>query len=388
MKSLKNTKLVNKNFLIFLAPNFLKMGIDLIDEYKKNNSNSKIYVLCHGPREVYNTAKKYLTNKISGIWDIEEFEKNCSLNDDINYEEIDNKMGKGYLAKIISSDRSIGYGFVRGSIPRESHLKEKVQLNSFEYPSIISIKLFEFIEKIIQDTKPQIVFCYAVASAASLIVSDLCKKNNVFYTTIKSTRIKDYFFIDTHYMTAFEEIQKEYNIKNRIYFDKEKASEIYFNFINQPTMPSYQIRKISFIRKNQFTIMFLKLLKNFLKFMVSYISSKNYEFFRLKRSYMEFIFSLKKMLISKKTFRDTLPKNKKFIYFSLQVEPEASTSIFSPHCTDQISVVEGLAKAAPSDMFIIVKENMYMLGRRSNNYYKILKNHYRALQKFRHKACV
>ena len=118
---------MNKDFIIFLAPNFLRMGIDLVNEYKKNNQNSKIYILCHGPRDVYNLAYSKLNKIISGIWDIEEFEKNCVLDEDVDFEQIDNKMGSGYLAKIISSDRSIGYGLVRGSIPRESHLKQMVK---------------------------------------------------------------------------------------------------------------------------------------------------------------------------------------------------------------------------------------------------------------------
>lgn len=362
---------MNKDFIIFLAPNFLKMGIDLVNKYKKNNPKAKIYILCHGPKEVYNLAYKKLNQIIDGIWDIEEFEKNCSLEDNEDLEKIDMKMGSGYLAKIITSDRSIGYGFVRGSIPRESHMKEKVKKNNFIHPSILAYKIFSFIENIIDKNKPQVAFSYAVASAASLIFADLCKKNNITYTTIKSSRIQDYFFIDTDYMAKFEEINKEYNKENRDFFNKTLSNRIYNEYYTNPSMPSYQLRKVSFINQNKILIAFLRFLKNFLKYISLKIIGSRYEFFRVRRSFVEFYFLFRKNIISKNTFSNKIP-NKKFIYFSLQVEPEASTSIFSPFNTDQISVIENLSKSAPSDMYILVKENIFMLGRRSKDYYKII----------------
>lgn len=362
---------MNKDFIIFLAPNFLKMGIDLVNKYKINNPHAKIYILCHGPREVYNLAFKRLNKIIDGIWDIEEFENNCSLDDNQDLKKIDAKMGSGYLAKVISSDRSIGYGLVRGSFPRESHIKEKVKKNNFIYPSILAFKIFNYLEKIIDKNKPQVAFGYAVASAASLIFADLCKKNNITYTTIKSTRIQDYFFIDTDYMAKFEEINKEYNKKGRDYFNKSLSNKIYDEYYTNPSMPSYQLRKIVFINQNKILIAWLRFIKNFVKYITLKIINSNYEFFRVRRSFIEFYFLIKKNLISKNTFSKIIPK-KKFIYFSLQVEPEASTSIFSPFNTDQISAIENLSKSAPSDMYVLVKENIFMLGRRSKDYYKII----------------
>jgi hypothetical protein len=46
--------------------------------------------------------------------------------------------------------------------------------------------------------------------------------------------------------------------------------------------------------------------------------------------------------------------------------------VLSPYHTDQISVIESLAKSAPADMVIVVKEHKPMLGKRPANFYKVI----------------
>ena len=61
-----------------------------------------------------------------------------------------------------------------------------------------------------------------------------------------------------------------------------------------------------------------------------------------------------------------------FIYFPLHVDPEASTMVLAPWHTDQLAVVESLAKAAPAHMRVVVKEHSPMLGRRPRGFYRQL----------------
>lgn len=50
-------------------------------------------------------------------------------------------------------------------------------------------------------------------------------------------------------------------------------------------------------------------------------------------------------------------KNEKFLYFPLQTEPEAKILITNPFYTDQITIIENIAKSIPIDYILYVKEH-------------------------------
>ena len=64
--------------------------------------------------------------------------------------------------------------------------------------------------------------------------------------------------------------------------------------------------------------------------------------------------------------------NKKFIYFPLHVDPESSTMILTPMLSNQLNMIDLISKSLPSDMVLVVKEHIPMIGRRKNSFYKIL----------------
>ncbi len=71
---------------------------------------------------------------------------------------------------------------------------------------------------------------------------------------------------------------------------------------------------------------------------------------------------------------NALPRfGESYVLFAMQVEPEVSTSVFAPYCTDQVGVVEDIARGLPVDTVLYVKEHPVMMGRRSVKDYQRLK---------------
>src|SRR5690606_1731961 len=62
--------------------------------------------------------------------------------------------------------------------------------------------------------------------------------------------------------------------------------------------------------------------------------------------------------------------DKKFILYTLHVDPEASTMVISPYQTNQLTVIEAIAKSKAIDQILIVKEHLTMIGRRPKDYYE------------------
>ncbi len=70
--------------------------------------------------------------------------------------------------------------------------------------------------------------------------------------------------------------------------------------------------------------------------------------------------------------RDILKKNERFIYFPLQLQPEASTGAVSPLIMNQIYVIENISKAMPLGFTLIVKEHPVAIGMREQNFYRLV----------------
>jgi hypothetical protein len=61
-----------------------------------------------------------------------------------------------------------------------------------------------------------------------------------------------------------------------------------------------------------------------------------------------------------------------FAYFPLHVDPEASTMVAAPMHTDQLAVVEAVAKSLPMGLNLVVKEHIPMCGLRPPGFYERL----------------
>ena len=67
--------------------------------------------------------------------------------------------------------------------------------------------------------------------------------------------------------------------------------------------------------------------------------------------------------------------SKKFVYFPLHLQPEATTIVCAQKYEKQLYFIDNLAKSVPADTMIYVKEHYSFLGSRENEFYKTLKNY-------------
>ncbi|CAN5368919.1 hypothetical protein BH23GEM2_BH23GEM2_21290 [soil metagenome] len=58
-----------------------------------------------------------------------------------------------------------------------------------------------------------------------------------------------------------------------------------------------------------------------------------------------------------------------YLYFPLQVDPEASMMVCAPYRTNQLALIEDLAKAMPAGFKLLVKDHAPMLGGRPDGFY-------------------
>jgi Capsule polysaccharide biosynthesis protein len=74
-------------------------------------------------------------------------------------------------------------------------------------------------------------------------------------------------------------------------------------------------------------------------------------------------------------FEREVVKGKK-IYFPLHVQPEFTIDVRAPFCTNQLALIENIAKSVPSGYHLVVKDHPGMRGSRPLNYYSELRKFY------------
>ena len=79
---------------------------------------------------------------------------------------------------------------------------------------------------------------------------------------------------------------------------------------------------------------------------------------------------------SENTLFDREIRPGKFVYFPLHVQPEFTIDVRAPFCTNQVALIEAIAKSLPVGHCLVVKDHPAMRGSRSLEYYREIKKLY------------
>jgi hypothetical protein len=151
------------------------------------------------------------------------------------------------------------------------------------------------------------------------------------------------------------------------------ACDILDEFRTKKTYPEYYTDTAKKVRSTRISLLFLHAVASTLFSAVLFGAGNRKE--RLTwtaRKWFDFLVESRRR-VAALGFHRGLDTRYKYVYFPLHVDPEASTMVAAPMHTDQVAVVEAIAKALPADLQLIVKEHVPMLGRRPAGFYKRLK---------------
>jgi hypothetical protein len=159
---------------------------------------------------------------------------------------------------------------------------------------------------------------------------------------------------------------------------KENKKKKFNRFIpKEPQFNNLILRKTDikgFTLNNTIKVSFITLLRRLYGHMRGFRKSKNIyaysEFKYIWRKRKEYL-SLKKNDLVNSTTLDK--KNIKYIFFPLTAEPETAMHGLAEDFFFQLSAINMLSRDLPSNYKIIVKEHLFAIGRRPNNFYEQLK---------------
>jgi hypothetical protein len=250
-------------------------------------------------------------------------------------------------------------------------------LISFSYDYVIKITcgLFYFYENIFINEKCDFYYDETIAVLQAYIAYIVGKFHNVKYISQMAARGAD----STHHYFLCDPFEYNCNFNNN-YIEKplseneyQFADEFLQKFENKNIVPDNMI----------FTGSKPKIRKGFIKLPYTYLRNRFSEKYNNKFDYMNYMAykfdfdSLKfyiKYIASKKYYHHP-DYNRKYIYYPLHYQPEASTLVCAQKYEKQLFYIDSWAKSLPADTVLYVKEHYAILGHRDLEFYKQLKKY-------------
>ena len=366
---------------MLFAPKFDDFGCDVARAFLARCGGGRVHGLCTGSPEVHEHVSAELGKFGGRFWRLEEEEETwlstpASAGD---LEQLERELGPGGFGRIVTADRRVGSGFVRGGLTRPDRIGRLAARDSRTSAQRYVTGLSRFLNAVLNDTQPDIVFYYAVIDAPAVAMAELCKARGIPFCKLTHTRLGDRYIVDP------DMAGRQANVAHL--FERARETGILYppavmkearnyleTFRKRPTPPGYsrwsgmlgQPASVAGRAEEAFRFVVLSIFIHSLR----QILRGQWPGDPVLRQFFKIRIACRRHWIGHRYFSSPADLPKEFIYFPLHVNPEASTSVLSPWHTDQLAVIEGLAKAAPAHMQVVVKEHSPMLGRRPQGFYR------------------
>jgi len=374
------------NVYFFLGHTFYYQSIAMAQEIKQRHPESKFYAMVAARSDLMRRLDKLENPKFSQYDWLSSLEKQWLSTplDKNKLNEYEKKLGKGVLRRLITADREVGVGFVSGGRVEKTKLIQMTESNH-EMRWRYIIGLVEYLFKTFQENKIDIAFAYCIAAATSLAIAEVARALGIKFCQLTHTRIGNYSLIDDNSLslfnpakTVFDQSFSDKSIISKYY---DKAKKYLEDFRNSPVLPQEQ----DIIRQNSINAAKLKYFyKTLATDMARWIIIKS-GFMGTKGVLRQrfggeiLIDNIIKFWTMRKALNGKIFENTEaiggyeYVYFPLHVDPEASTMVLADLYTDQMAIIEALAKSMPANMRLVVKEHIPVVGKRKKGFYQRIK---------------
>ena len=370
-------------FTIF-TPNFLEWPLVICKELQSRYPGTKISGMVTSTVDLFDRVSSHNDLVATPLDRLDALEREWlsrPLDEELlrKYEEM---LGTDLLRRLITADRHVGYGLVSGAIlPQIKLIKISHDVDMIRR---YLVGLIDYIYNTLKNLNPDYVFLQGVAGSFALAIYEISQFLGLKFRVLTTTRIKSLYICDN---SPFLELKKVKNIYRDSINDPNiledyipAAREYIESFRSKPSSPGYSKLSHSVAQKQISSFKIAKRLLSDLKGVVYTFLVKYDPPLRSQAAWQNLINNLKVGLKKRYLYRNDkllkqkdLPKHP-YCYYPLHVDPEASTMVLAPMHTDQIAVIESIAKSLPIGMNMVVKEHIPMLGLRPKGFYKRIKN--------------
>lgn len=238
--------------------------------------------------------------------------------------------------------------------------------------------------KIFDEFKPDVILDLDDAELPRTIINEIAYKKNIPYITLEHPRYEFYKYptfnmgigIDGYFKKLYESIMN----------DSEEKLQEEMTYINDyrekiSIMPDeYKNTTTAQYKKDGLLKLCKTLVGKVLYFWNQDFSSGNYKIKQRNKKiypasikYILFYFFVefkKRLLFNENRYFDNPVEGENYVYMPLHLIPESTTFVKAPLYVNELFVIEEISKSLPIGWVLYVKEHQAMLGERSFNFYK------------------
>jgi hypothetical protein len=366
-----------ENIFMLFAPKFSSFGCDVAKELLGRCQGGRVHGLCTGGSAVRDQVAASL-GTLAGdlhVLETEEEEWLSTPTSSADLVRFETEFGPGAFGRIVVADRRVGRGFVRSGLMRPDTVGRKAVGDPNRVPQQYVAGLYRFLDAALRKARPSIVFCYAVAGAPAVALAELCRVRRIPFARLSVTRFGGRFLVDHGFAGEHEPVARRFRSartasENLPAASIAQAEDILEVFRRKPKGPEYSERNRALLRAQTPMSVAVRASIGATRELARLATRRGGSFVNIKRQFFDAARAWRRTLHSGKYFSPLSAIDSPFVYYPLHVDPEASTMVLAPWHTDQLFIIESLAKSAPAHMRLVVKEHAPMLGLRPRGFYR------------------
>jgi len=306
---------------------------------------------------------------------------------DDELERYEKLIGTKNMRHLISCDRELGHGFMSGGVYAQTNLRRAVENNEkLRWRYVVGV--LSYYEKTFLRDKPDFIFFSELTMAYELAAFFIAEVLSIPCLCLSYSRFGNVIMVDDNPYNQYSSVKSLFE-KSLTYPEvlSEKyclqAREFVKKFRNRPEVPAYSkffLKEVA--ARAGIWRMLRTLLVDLLKWAAIIFGLKGTKGFLRQRHGLDILclnlniwWQNRKLLWGISYFeKPNRYLNEKYFYYPLHVEPEASTMVFSPNITNQLTVIEQISRAMPAGYKLLVKEHLPTIGRRPMGFYKKIRN--------------
>lgn len=245
----------------------------------------------------------------------------------------------------------------------------------YEYCVRTTVSLFLMYEEIFSKNEIDYYYSEAISTLQCYIAYLVGRKLGVHYISQMPARgeldANYHYALDGPFQYVLHETVSEYENYTK---DEIEAANSFLKEFESKDLPPRNMIYVS--KRPRFSFKFLLL--PFFRFIKSFDKNLNdpysYIYFKSYKTitdpivfYFRYINSIK--------YYNMVDYSKKYVYYPLHYQPEASTIVCAQKYEKQLFFIDSLAKSLPADTILYVKEHYAILGHRPTEFYHSLKQY-------------
>lgn len=370
--------------LLFFSPSFLPWALAIARELKAEDPTCQIHGLVSGPASMLDHVAAARGVEISPLHHLDVLEREW-LSRPIDQNKAPSavsRLDNNAIQRLIIADRDLGRGFVSGGITAETQLARMVRAPELLDRYIHG--LLDYVDRVLNHGGVDLVFCHSVASAPALALGLMSKRLSIPFAQLRHTRIAARVTLDTSPFDDLDPVREAFErimLTGQFPPGSREAADAYLaaaRTSEAKALPDYLDYHKKRVRRQRHPAHLARRAMASLRAELRVRSGATPLELRRPSPLGQFTLEIKAAIQTRKLLARGIflepnerPSNP-FAFFPLHVDPEASTMVQSPMHTDQLSLVEAVAKSLPPGMHLMVKEHIPMLGRRPDGFYERL----------------